>query len=553
MGAFAGSLCRWLLAACLVAGLVALSPAAAHGAVVSQVPQSSWRVDGIVRATAVVGDTVFVGGTFTRATSPSGQTAPRSNLAAFSLSTGALLTGWTADTNGAVQALESDGTSLWVGGGFSTVGGLSKSRLAKVSVATGALDRSFSASPSGAVRAVDWINGELYVGGAFGSIGGAPHARFAKLDPLTGAAVASFTGSADGTVHDLRRSPDGTRLYVAGAFTTLSGSARAGMGVVDPASGQVLPTTFYGSVTPMLDIDLSDDGTRVYGAAAAFTNSAIAWNSATGSRYWSQRAEGDVQAIDEQGGVVYFGFHEGFGGDFSLRLLAADAYSGAIDQSFKPSFDLFYGVWSITAAPTGLLVGGEFTRVSGTASQGLAIFPLNGTPPPPPPTRLTFTGHDTTWRYWDRGTRPVDWQTPGFDDSTWGAGRAQLGYGDGDETTVVGFGPNAGAKYRTTYFRTAFDLSQPVSGLALSLLADDGAVVYLNGHEVLRDNLPGGTITNTTLATTGRSGTAENTYRQFVLPTAALVQGRNVLAVEVHQDYGGSSDLGLDAVLTGTP
>src|SRR5688572_16087355 len=89
----------------------------------------AWGVNGPVLATAIVGDTVVVGGTFTRAVSPQGTIVDRVNLAAFSLSTGALLTGWRADTNGTVRALGTDGTSVWVGGDFTDIGGMPRQRL----------------------------------------------------------------------------------------------------------------------------------------------------------------------------------------------------------------------------------------------------------------------------------------------------------------------------------------------------------------------------------------------------------------------------------------
>ena len=77
-------------------------------------------------------------------------------------------------------------------------------------------------------------------GPCFTTIGGGSHARMAKLNPATGAHVAAFTGSADGALQDLRRSPDGTRLYVAGSFGSVGGATRAGLGVVDPVSGAVV-------------------------------------------------------------------------------------------------------------------------------------------------------------------------------------------------------------------------------------------------------------------------------------------------------------------------
>ena len=104
----------------------------------------------------------------------------------------------------------------------------------------------------------------------------------------------------------------------------------------------------------------------------------------------------------------------------------------------------------------------------------------------------TFIPSGANWRFLDTGVALAsDWRTLGFDDSLWPSGPAQLGYGDGDEATLVGYGPNASTKYITTYFRRVFTVPDPnaVAGLKLELLRDDGAVVYLNGTEVARSNL----------------------------------------------------------------
>ena len=142
----------------------------------------AWGVNGTVHATAIVGDTVVVGGTFTRAVSPQGTSVDRVNLAAFSLSTGELLTGWRADTNGTVRALGTDGTSVWVGGDFTAVGGMPSQSLAKLDAGTAAVDPGFSASVNGAVRTVEVGGGDLYIGGAFGAVNGVSRGRIAKLD-----------------------------------------------------------------------------------------------------------------------------------------------------------------------------------------------------------------------------------------------------------------------------------------------------------------------------------------------------------------------------------
>ncbi|MCW5909515.1 MAG: CotH kinase family protein [Cyclobacteriaceae bacterium] len=149
-----------------------------------------------------------------------------------------------------------------------------------------------------------------------------------------------------------------------------------------------------------------------------------------------------------------------------------------------------------------------------------------------------------TWKYFDAGVLPgVNWNAPVFNDNAWASGPAQLGYGEGDEQTVVGFGPNANNKFITTYFRKSFTVSgaSEIMALNASALFDDGIVVYLNGTEVYRNNMPAGNITNNTLASGAIA--VENVFVDFSVPANLLAEGNNVLAVEVHQNSPQSSDL----------
>lgn len=107
------------------------------------------------------------------------------------------------------------------------------------------------------------------------------------------------------------------------------------------------------------------------------------------------------------------------------------------------------------------------------------------------------------WRYLDDGSNQgTAWRETNYNDFAWSSGPAQLGYGDGDEATLVNSGPNPNDRFITTYFRRTFVVSDPASiaRLNVRLLRDDGAVVHLNGTEVYRSNLPGGTIGYRTLA-----------------------------------------------------
>ena len=166
---------------------------------------------------------------------------------------------------------------------------------------------------------------------------------------------------------------------------------------------------------------------------------------------------------------------------------------------------------------------------------------------------LISTG--STWRYLDNGSNQgTAWRSPGFNDSSWATGPAQLGYGDGDEATLVGYGANAAAKYVTTYFRRTFSVTNPAAfaSLQLRVLRDDGAIVYLNGSEVFRTNMPAGTVGHTTAAATAVAGTAEAAFFSAALSPSLLVVGTNVIAVEVHQSDPGSSDLSFDLELLGS-
>ncbi len=169
-------------------------------------------------------------------------------------------------------------------------------------------------------------------------------------------------------------------------------------------------------------------------------------------------------------------------------------------------------------------------------------------------TGLVPPGSD--WRYLDTGVEPnIAWRGLGFDDSAWGLGPAQLGYGDGDESTVVGYGPAPADKYITTWFRHSFNVPNPAmyTNLALRVLRDDAAIVYLNGVEVYHDRyLPAGAVTASTLATKQMGGFEESIFEIGPPVDPALLHtGANVLAVEVHQGSPESSDISFDLELIG--
>lgn len=158
------------------------------------------------------------------------------------------------------------------------------------------------------------------------------------------------------------------------------------------------------------------------------------------------------------------------------------------------------------------------------------------------------------WKYLDDGSNQgTAWRELAFNDRRWFAGPGRLGYGGDGEVTGVGFGGVSSQRYVTTYFRRTFTVANPAaySSLLLRLVRDDGAVVYLNGVEILRDNLPSGVVAWNSLASATVDGTGESTPIEARIDSTMLFAGTNVLAVEIHQAAINSSDIGFDLALIG--
>jgi len=171
------------------------------------------------------------------------------------------------------------------------------------------------------------------------------------------------------------------------------------------------------------------------------------------------------------------------------------------------------------------------------------------------PVTLIPAGSD--WRYLDDGSdQGTNWSQVAFDDGTWASGPAQLGYGDNppDEATLISYGGDQQNKHITYYFRRTFELTRgQASAMAeaeVRLLRDDGAVVYLNGREIFRSNMPTGTIDYLTRA--GILTGNENAFHPTNVAPGLFLEGTNVVAVEVHQRGPTSSDVSFDLELAGT-
>ncbi len=158
-----------------------------------------------------------------------------------------------------------------------------------------------------------------------------------------------------------------------------------------------------------------------------------------------------------------------------------------------------------------------------------------------------------TWSYSDTGTDPgTNWPQPSYDDSAWASAPARFGYGEPVPETPISFGASPTNVNPTTYFRTKFVVpwNENFTNLNFRLSQTGGAVVWLNGVEAYRTNLPAGPITYSTLATTNIGN--ENEYILFPTNLPLTLQpGTNVVAVEVHQSAMARSNLGFDFELLG--
>jgi acid phosphatase type 7 len=164
--------------------------------------------------------------------------------------------------------------------------------------------------------------------------------------------------------------------------------------------------------------------------------------------------------------------------------------------------------------------------------------------------QTTIIPYGSSWKYLDNGTNQgTAWQASGFDDAAWVSGASELGYGDGDEATVVSFGGNAANKFVTTYFRQSVTIANPAlySNFTLNVEYDDGAIVYVNGVEVARARMTN-PISFTKLAD---NPAIEDQVSSFTIPTASFSVGTNVIAVEVHQQAINSSDISFNLQLLG--
>lgn len=338
-------------------------------------PDAQWGVsDGEVRAVLAEGDRLYVGGSFSALQPASGPgSLPRDDVAAFDLATGTPVEDFRADTNGSVRGLATDGSRLFVVGAFSEINGVPRQNFAAVDLATGDVDPlRLDLNNSGYAVAV--VGSSLFVGGKFNTIAGVGRRRLARVSLTTESVDLGFNPRPDKAVWSIAAPASADTLWVGGQFLSLDGVPRLYATGLDPATGAIVGP----AINPpgaVIDLDVADDGSRLFLGVSGISNSAHGYNTTTGAQLWMRRTGGNVQAIHVAGEYVYIGFHDHYQGNELRKLLALDPATGVPDAVFRPDINIYLGVWDITSTPTALIAGGVFTEVSGVKARRVAVFP----------------------------------------------------------------------------------------------------------------------------------------------------------------------------------
>lgn len=381
-----------------------------------------------VDAIATSGDTVYAGGRFESVTSGS-QTFKRMNFMAFSSTSGAMSTAVAPSFDGTIFAVQTLGSSIYVGGQFRTVNGVTRPALAKISAVDGRLDTTFKPNfTGGQVNELQIYNGKLIVGGSSGT-------KLMALDPATGANTGYLSlpitdpiPNAWGgvSVYSFAINPAGDRLIATGNFQTVAGQSRTRFFMVDlgaqsatlaswyypgfakPCSSTAArriayldgvdfdPTGTYFVVTatgqiPKYKTDVwhSDKpnaaNTTVCDGAGRFNvndNTKPVWiNYTGGDSVWSVAATG--AAVYVQGHFQWLDNPDGYasmdgGGAASRKGIGAIDPTTGKALPWNPSKPASLGGKVLRATPDGLWVGSDSTKFGGEYHRGIAFAPLNG-------------------------------------------------------------------------------------------------------------------------------------------------------------------------------
>jgi PKD repeat protein len=412
-----------LVATSLAVGSVAASAPA--GQLVSEVAASGTPhvLNGRDLSVAQVGSTVLLGGTFTQARNDDSSTVlTRNRLLAFDATTGQISTTFNPSPNSDVNVVlpAGDGSTVYVAGNFTSIGGVARSRVARVRIADGTVVSTFNAGTiSGTIRDLALSNGRLWLAGAFTHVNGNRQPALAVVDPTTGAfrpyMGLAIEGNHNGGVTQLLKidiNASGTRLVAVGNFDTLDLVRHHQMFMLDVSTPTAtvanFNTTFYTSPCSssfdsyMRDVDFSPDGTffvvsttGAYGGSTGACDQTSRWETgATGSTLmpsWTDYTGGDTTyGVEVTNDAVYVGGHfrwqnNPFAGDragqgaISRQGLAALDPLNGLPMTWDPTRTLGVGVFDFLSTSQGLWIASDTDRIGNFQYKGrIARMPRTG-------------------------------------------------------------------------------------------------------------------------------------------------------------------------------
>jgi len=418
------------------------------------------QINGVAYGQVVVGNTVYVAGKFTTAR-PAGaaagtNTVTRNNLLAYNIETGNLITSFapSLDAQAFNIAKSPDGSRIYVVGDFTKVDGNPYYRIAAFSTATGQVIPSFKPILSSQARSVVATNTTVYVGGTFKTVGNQVGGQITTYNRnyiaavnASNGGVTSWAPSTDASVEALAISPDGSKVYAGGRFTSLAGTARRGLGAVNASTGASLPFAANNVVrnagTQSSITSLTTTSDRVYGTGYVYATDRTQASGnlegtfsadLNGNLVWIEDCHGDSYSVFPQGNAVYVAAHKHYCGNigafpqtnpwtYSYATAFSKAATGTITAdplgyynfAGNPSPTLLnwfpklvsgtatgqgQAGWSVSGNDRYVVYGGEFPLVNDVGQQGLARFAISSVAPNkvPPVTNAELVPNVTSYK-----------------------------------------------------------------------------------------------------------------------------------------------------------
>jgi hypothetical protein len=424
----AAALSALLLTAGLTAAEMAPASAVIADQTVSAVASSMWQTNNTVWALDVADGVVYAGGDFTQVrppgAAPGTSETNRNRLAAFSATTGALITAFNPSVNGRVLDLEvsADGTKLYVVGAFTSVNATQRLHIARLNVSDGSLDTTWTADADATVATVVANASAVYVGGDFTNIKGVARGRIARLSINTGNVNSTFNASSDKRISESALAPDGSRLLVGGENDKIDGVNQAAIASLDPTTG-ARRTWLATGVAPRLAnggcdsrvTDIVIDGSIAYVTAESprpgCWEGVYSADVSDGELNFKYSCLGGSTSLAIANGWLYRGSHNhdcaknagGYTGPRTdinnwHRLQVHNLADGRLGHwspntnGGSPGTDTTVGPQVMATDGTQIFVGGDQSQVNGVAQQGLTRFgPTGGNSVPETPLAPTVT------------------------------------------------------------------------------------------------------------------------------------------------------------------